>query len=698
MCDMQEIVNNIHGFVGTVEEPVICFDFFDTLVTRRVMPEYTKKIAAEQLSNLLQNKISGIDLYEKRHNLESKLCAENLSAGEDQEFHLGELAKYLYDYLLDKEILNTAFVRKDDFIKIVLSIELAVEKQVQQPCEDMLSILKWLKAKQVKTLLISDFYLPATEFAELLSHHGLNKYFDNIFISCDYLRTKGSGRLYDLIVKNQKIDKKRMLMIGDNPHADQNMAEQVGIKSLLLDRKSYQVRYKQWEVKQLKPFNIQHVLLETIRSEKLEQFPEMSLTLWYFTKKLFDQLRHEHINDVFFLSREGEFLKKLFDSYQKQFFGQQIICSHYLLASRKSTYIASLAPIEDEEFAKLFSQYKEISPRDFLLSLNFTEVQSQHICDGININFTTRLHDFSQSVEYKTLRKSPLFLELYERIRVGQRENFKSYIRSFGVDLSTDGLYLVDVGWKGSMQDNISSILGKHIKISGYYIGLLGGENLSPSLKKKGILFSDLSTQEQFFPVYNNNRSLFEIMLGASHGSAEGYFLSHDEVNKRDCGCFYGKYADIHVAVSEAPEEAELYSNVIEPVQKCLENSFYLIGKSFLCNFQQIPPVDWFAAQHARMVFLPKKTEVDFFESLYHLENFGVFEFTTFNAGEKLSVIQKIFNLKAVVTDPLLLEIGFWPPVILCHLGIGPYRIVDGWKRYKRIFGLRRLWCALLSF
>jgi len=108
--------------------------------------------------------------------------------------------------------------------------------------------------------------------------------------------------------------------------------------------------------------------------------------------------------------------------------------------------------------------------------------------------------------------------------------------------------------------------------------------------------------------------------------------------------------------------------------------------------------VDWFAAQHARMVFLPKKTEVDFFESLYHLENFGVFEFTTFNAGEKLSVIQKIFNLKAVVTDPLLLEIGFWPPVILCHLGIGPYRIVDGWKRYKRIFGLRRLWCALLSF
>ncbi len=79
--------------------------------------------------------------------------------------------------------------------------------------------------------------------------------------------------------------------------------------------------------------------------------------------------------------------------------------------------------------------------------------------------------------------------------------------------------------------------------------------------------------------MYNNNRSLFEIMLGASHGSAEGYFLSHDEVNKRDCGCFMVNMQISMLQFSEAPEEAELYSNVIEPVQKCLENSFYLIGK-----------------------------------------------------------------------------------------------------------------------
>jgi len=71
--------------------------------------------------------------------------------------------------------------------------------------------------------------------------------------------------------------------------------------------------------------------------------------------------------------------------------------------------------------------------------------------------------------------------------------------------LVPDGLYLVDVGWKGSMQDNISSILGKHIKISGYYIGLLGGKTCHLRLKRKGF----------FFQIYQhkNNFSLCTIII-----------------------------------------------------------------------------------------------------------------------------------------------------------------------------------------
>lgn len=701
MNSAEEISWKVDQFVKEYgQESVVCFDFFDTLVTRGVMPEYTKKIAARQLSCLFGRKFSGHDLYEKRHSLEAEMCAENLAAGHDLEFNVIDLSRNLYRYLLDQRILDASDFGCEAFTKIFINVELTVEKHTQQPVRDMIGLLRKLKDQQTQLVLISDFYFPSSIFSKLLQHHGLDGVFDRVFISCDYLRTKGSGRLYDLIIGDLGLKAKNLLMIGDNPHADKTMAEKRGMRSLLIDSSGYQDFYRKWEDEQHKHTATQKQLVDIVKSTNVVQFPELALSIWHFTQKLFATLCMDGVQDVFFLSREGEFLKKLFVQYQKQFFGQEIIRSYYLVVSRKSTYIASLEPLENENFKKLFAQYNEISPRDFLLSLNFTEEQSRHICGVLNIDYAARICNFAASAEYSTLRNSSVFQELYERFRVEQRNNFTRYLKSFGVDFDRDGLTLVDVGWKGSMQDNLFRILDEKIKIAGYYIGLLDG-GMSPvtsSMRKTGILFSDLVEDQQFFSVYNNNRSLFEMMLGASHGSAEGYFLSREEVNRRDKGSLFGQYDGIHVAVAEAPEESELYVSQIQPIQQNICHTFARLGQYFLNNYRQDPPEDWFAAQHARMVFLPTQGEVDFFESLYHLENFGVFEFTMFHAGEKLSLMKRLSNLQAVITDPPLLEIGFWPPVILRHLGIGWYRVFDGWKRYRRVFGFRRLWCALRFF
>jgi predicted HAD superfamily hydrolase len=679
---------------------VVCFDFFDTLVTRKVMPEYTKKIASRQLSALFGQKISGHDFYKKRRSLEAEICAENLAKGNDQEFNLIDLSRSLYRYLLDRAIIDALDLDSAAFTEIFINVELTVEKQVQQSSAILIELLKKLKDEDVKILLISDFYIPSNIFSKLLQHHGLDGVFERVFISCDHLRTKGSGRLYDLILRELDLKANNLLMIGDNPHADKKMAEDNGLQALLVDSTDNQYFYQKWEVEQQKNTTLQKQLVDITRKDNLGVFQEYSLTIWHFIRKLFEALRIDGVQDVFFLSREGEFLKTLFVRYQKQFFGQEVIRSHYLLVSRKSSYVASLDSLESENFGKLFKQYSHIAPRDFLLSLNFTEYQSRQICTAVNIDYTTKIHDFAVSSEYRTIRNSSGFQKLYEQFRLEQRNNFTRYLMSFGVDFAQDRLTIVDVGWKGSMQENLFRILNKNIEIAGYYIGLLdGGMSSETSLMQKtGILFSDLSEAEQFFSVYNNNRALFEMMLGASHGSAEGYFLSQSEVNRRDNGSFYGKYDGVHVAVAEAAEESELFVSKIQPLQESICSTFSRIGDCFLNNYQSDPPEDWFAAQHARMVFLPTKTEVDFFESLYHLENFGVFEFTTFCAGEKLSLRKRVFNLKAVISDPPLLEIGFWPPVILRHLGIGWYRSIDGWKRFRRVFGFRRLWCALRFF
>ncbi len=83
---------------------------------------------------------------------------------------------------------------------------------------------------------------------------------------------------------------------------------------------------------------------------------------------------------------------------------------------------------------------------------------------------------------------------------------------------------IVDVGWKGSIQDNLFYILDQEVAVAGYYVGSLIATERRKNNRKQGLLFDDTPRLSPYFHVYNNNRSLYEMMLGASHGSADGYY------------------------------------------------------------------------------------------------------------------------------------------------------------------------------
>jgi hypothetical protein len=90
------------------------------------------------------------------------------------------------------------------------------------------------------------------------------------------------------------------------------------------------------------------------------------------------------------------------------------------------------------------------------------------------------------------------------------------------------------------------------------------------------------------------------------------------------------------------------------------------------------------------MVFLPTRQEIEFFESLYHLENFGVFEYTDFRTEANLSLKERWQNFVAMRKNPTMLEMGTWPPIILRRLGLDFYRHINGWRRHWREFGRGR--------
>jgi hypothetical protein len=427
-------------------------------------------------------------------------------------------------------------------------------------------------------------------------------------------------------------------------------------------------------------------------------FPEMGITLWHFTCKLFLQLRKDNVDHLLFCSKEGEFLKCLFDAFQLNVFGKKIIDTHYLLVSRKSTFICSLRSLPDENFSRLFFQYQNISLREFLLSLNFDEERAADLCRFLDLDFTQRFVNFGETNVFKTLLKTKRFISLFESTRHEQRQNFLKYLNTFGIDFEKQGLNIVDVGWKGSIQNNIYHTLRNRIRVCGYYLGNLMPTELGENNIKKAILFSNYPRLTPYYMVYRNNTSLFEMILGASHGSADGYFSSTQlkkdvaYANNRRSRQVPGFMSEVFPATRDQPEERALFINQIKPIQQSIFRLNEEINRLFVLSGAVLPNQSWLAQRHARMVFHPKMKEVHFFEKLYHLENFGIFEFSEFKRNGSLSLKQRFRNLKAIMQNPgPILETGVWPPIILRRLGLEFLCYYEGIQRSRRAFGKKQL-------
>ena len=683
---LKEILEN-----KTVPTDLVCFDFYDTLVFRTILPEETKKKAAYQLAALLEADVDGELLYRLRAVLEKRLCIGNRANGNDPEFNLVPLAGELNNVL--KGLSNSCFLKDiKRFTSRFIEIELAIEKTVQHLNKEVVEALIYCRERRITTALVSDFYLPKEHFSKLLGYHDLTDLFDFIFVSADYLHTKGSsGKLYENVIRETGCDPSVMLMIGDNYHADCLMANEKGITSIYVKAPAGPVAEQKISSPALE--KQANKVYETVFAEnEINYFPEIGLSLYRFIHKLFEQVLQDKCKELFFCSKEGEFLKKLFISYQDIRFGHQVVASHYLLVSRKATFICSLKNLEEENFDRLFDVYRDMSLVEFLKSLNFSDERANKICKNLAINPIRRHTNIKAHADFRKLIESDRFRRVYDSHRHCQKENFLSYLKTFNVNFDKNGLSIVDVGWKGSIQNNIFSALDGNVPVTGYYIGLLSPTELSANNRKNGLLFSNYPENTRYIHVYNNNRSLFEMVLGASHGSADGYFTrtqfaeekrgEFSELTKNDNGG-----AEPYATVLDLPDERVLFNEFINPIQEGILKLCTNLTKIFTLSDSQLPSAEWFARMHARTVFNPTEKEIELYSRLYHLENFGIFEFTNFER-EKVPLLQKIKNFLALRKDPAaFVETGVWPPIIYRRLGLDYLAIIDGKRRYKRIFG-----------
>jgi 2-haloalkanoic acid dehalogenase type II len=106
-------------------------------------------------------------------------------------------------------------------------------RMLAKPFPEAIEALEELR-KKYKIILVSN--TDSISVDSVLEKYGLKKHFDSIYLSCDMGMLKSNPKMFEAILKKEKLEKEDVIMIGDSIESDLIAAEKVGIKGFLVDR------------------------------------------------------------------------------------------------------------------------------------------------------------------------------------------------------------------------------------------------------------------------------------------------------------------------------------------------------------------------------------------------------------------------------------------------------------------------------
>lgn len=495
---------------------VVALDCFDTIIHRDCHPETILYIWARNVCAEIKFIISPKELYKMRKQSERNL---RNSLGVD-EVSYKELLRDIYGCLnsINAEKLGIDF---ESFFYISYSIEKKTEIDHIKLDKDTINLIESYKKNGKKIIVISDFYLNKTFFIDMFSQLGILDFIDDIYISSEFGKRKSTGKLYNHVISSLGIHPQNMLMIGDNEKSDIDIPKKIGIKTNYrpyIEKESIVSERKiKKKIKQI-----------SCKKEVNTEFNGFVPILILFISRLYESLIKENCRKVLFCSREGQKLKVLFDEYQRILFGDIKITSHYFYVSRRSTFLPSLRDVNSEDFSRIFRQYKVLTLYDFLSSIGFKKNEIYEIQKMISCNLEQEVSSPKNDAFLKKFISNPHFINIYDKKRKCQKNLLKQYIHQFGIDIDSETVHIVDIGWKGTIQDNLFNAFDQNTNIHGYYFGLFKHEKSNKNAKS-GLIFSQ-SPESKNYNILSYNYVELERVFAANHGPTLGYIHLGKEV------------------------------------------------------------------------------------------------------------------------------------------------------------------------
>ena len=443
----------------------ISFDIFDTLIKRKCGDaEFLFDIVAASYNEKHNGRLDTVSFRKARILAEVKARQEAVIDGH-QEITLEQIYE------------NIVCISENIEKKKLLQIEIEKELDLTQPNPQIIDIYQYCIKQGKRIALISDMYLNEDVVRSILYKSGIDGY-QSLYLSSSYDKQKITGDLFDMYLQEGDKTKNR-LHIGDSIKADYLAAKRKGIHAIHIPRNPRRTRfYRTLTMSQ----NEKHewMCLEQIQNNNIDPnwsdyycfgYECLGPFVYAVCSWLVKDIKKRGINQVFFLSRDGYIIKKVFDIMSR---GE--IATTYLHVSRKAVIIPRMWKTPDiNSFAKFSTSRVLWSYKNFADQLGIDEKVALNawIDAGLSINEHFYNHEITNNERIKK------FYELIsDDFLKKSKEQYNLIVAYLKQNKVQGKIAIFDMGWRGTIQKCLNDILlsaNCNTEIHGYYLGLKNG-------------------------------------------------------------------------------------------------------------------------------------------------------------------------------------------------------------------------------
>lgn len=521
--------------MARTEAQHISLDLWDTILRRRCHPDEVKLHTAQRMLHLLYPYLKKdcpetFELLRRRQQIEAEIGILQREEGFDDEYEIEDVLRCCILDLAEAQIEEKELAA---FTNILVQGEIEQEVAVTYLDEHLINLL--YSSNFEKLYIISDFYMSADKIQTIFQSHSFPFSVEKLFISCDIRLNKRSGRLFKHVCSNLGIEPNTLMHIGDNRYADVEMAEKSGLKAIhfagVKEMAACQQKHDFFALRQeinnggdipllSHKFQSSVPFFENER-EKLRRYGRHMSALFTGFALYIQEICFKRGHDqVHFFTREGKFFKEVFDRVQDySLFSMDPVKSLLLPVSRLSTFFPSLEELTPRAMRRLWSQYHTQSINSFLMSLGVEIECFLSVIQENGVDPERMIESPWQDESFNRLFADRQFMDILSEHHCEKRQSLIDIFHDYKFG-SRGKACIVDIGWRGTIQDNLALIY-PDVGIDGCYLGLQKFFNAQPDNTRKYGYIADMNNEEEH--VMLQHVMPYEMLCFGTGGSAVGY-------------------------------------------------------------------------------------------------------------------------------------------------------------------------------